>query len=180
MAPGARDVGVVLQSPGRNLLPYANALENWSSSSGPAVAGVPPGAERARELLGLVGRLDAGPSRCEPCPAASSKRLAVAAALCNEPRLPLADEPTSQLDEDNSARLAELVGAVNRELKYHGRGGDPRPHAGAAMERTSRSPPGSWVGPRPGGTGTGDRVHLSRDGPGRGAGPGGASSTGPA
>jgi putative ABC transport system ATP-binding protein len=74
------------------------------------------------------------------------QRLAVAAALCNEPRLLLADEPTSQLDEDNSARLAELVRAVNRELGATVVMVTHDPMVGAAMERTLTLAAGQLVG----------------------------------
>jgi ABC-type lipoprotein export system ATPase subunit len=112
----ARDVGVVLQSPGRNLLPYANALENLVFVQRAGGRGRAARRRRAREVLALVGLADAGLKPMRALSGGEQQRLAVAAALCNEPRLLLADEPSSQLDEDNSVRLAELVRAVNREL----------------------------------------------------------------
>jgi ABC-type lipoprotein export system ATPase subunit len=142
----ARDVGVVLQSPGRNLLPYANALENLVFVQRAGGRGRAARRRRARELLGLVGLADAGPKPMRALSGGEQQRLAVAAALCNEPRLLLADEPTSQLDEDNSARLAELVRAVNRELGTTVVVVTHDPMVGAAMERTLTLAAGQLVG----------------------------------
>jgi putative ABC transport system ATP-binding protein len=142
----ARDVGVVLQSPGRNLLPYANALENLvfvQRTGGRARAAR---RRRARELLALVGLADAGPKPMQALSGGEQQRLAVAAALCNQPRLLLADELTSQLDEDNSVRLVELVRAVNRELGTTVVVVTHDPMVGAAMERTLTLAAGQVVG----------------------------------
>jgi putative ABC transport system ATP-binding protein len=146
----ARDVGVVLQSPGRNLLPYANALENLvfvQRTGGRARAAR---RRRAREVLALVRLADAAPKPMRALSGGEQQRLAVAAALCNQPRLLLADEPTSQLDEDNSARLAELVRAVNRELGTTIVVVTHDPMVGAAMERTLLLTAGQVVGVGPG------------------------------
>jgi putative ABC transport system ATP-binding protein len=142
----ARDVGVVLQSPGRNLLPYANALENLLFVQRTGGRGRPARRRRAREVLALVGLADAAPKSMRALSGGEQQRLAVAAALCNEPRLLLADEPTSQLDEDNSARLAELVRAVNRELGTTVVVVTHDPMVGAAMERTLTLAAGQLVG----------------------------------
>jgi putative ABC transport system ATP-binding protein len=142
----ARDVGVVLQSPGRNLLPYANALENLLFVQRTGGRGRAARRRRAREMLALVGLADAAPKPMRALSGGEQQRLAVAAALCNEPRLLLADEPTSQLDEDNSARLAELVRAVNRELGTTVVVVTHDPMVGAAMERTLTLAAGQLVG----------------------------------
>jgi putative ABC transport system ATP-binding protein len=142
----ARDVGVVLQSPGRNLLPYANALENLLFVQRTGGRGRAARRRRAREVLALVGLADAAAKPMRALSGGEQQRLAVAAALCNEPRLLLADEPTSQLDEDNSARLAELVRAVNRELGTTVVIVTHDPMVGAAMERTLTLAAGQLVG----------------------------------
>jgi putative ABC transport system ATP-binding protein len=142
----ARDVGVVLQSPGRNLLPYANAFENLAFVQRASGRGRAARRRRARELLGLVGLADAGPKSMRALSGGEQQRLAVATALCNEPRLLLADEPTSQLDEDNSGRVAELLRAVNRQLGTTVVVVTHDPTVGAVMERTLTLAAGRVVG----------------------------------
>jgi putative ABC transport system ATP-binding protein len=142
----ARDVGVVLQSPGRNLLPYANALENLVFVQRTSGRGRAARRERAREVLALVGLADAGPRSMQALSGGEQQRLAVAVALCNEPRLLLADEPTSQLDEDNSLRVAELMRALNRQLGTTAVVVTHDPVVGAAMDRTLMLAAGQVVG----------------------------------
>jgi putative ABC transport system ATP-binding protein len=151
----ARDVSVVLQNPGRNLLPYANALENLVFVQRAGGRGRAARPRRAREVLALVGLADAGLKPMRALSGGEQQRLAVAAALCNEPRLLLADEPTSQLDEDNSVRLAELVRAVNRELGTTVVVVTHDPMMGEAMERTVTLAAGQVVTAL--GPGSGDR-----------------------
>ena len=62
--------------------------------------------------MGLGDHLDAYPSECS---AGEQRRAAIACALINDPVLLLADEPTSDLDEQTEIEIMdELV--VNREL----------------------------------------------------------------
>ena len=69
---------------------------------------------RARELLGEVGldeRLHHYPSQLS---GGERQRAALARALVNEPPLLLADEPTGNLDAENSARVEEILLSVVR------------------------------------------------------------------
>jgi ABC-type lipoprotein export system ATPase subunit len=70
---------------------------------------------RAATLLGqmgLGGHLDAYPSEVS---AGEQRRAVIARALINEPALILADEPTSDLDEQTEIEIMDELLAVNRE-----------------------------------------------------------------
>jgi ABC-type lipoprotein export system ATPase subunit len=63
--------------------------------------------------MGLGEHLDAYPSECS---AGEQRRAAIARALINDPVLLLADEPTSDLDEQTEIEIMDELLAVNREL----------------------------------------------------------------
>ena len=70
---------------------------------------------RAAALLGQMGlgdHLDAYPSEVS---AGEQRRAVIARALINEPALILADEPTSDLDEQTEIEIMDELLAVNRE-----------------------------------------------------------------
>jgi ABC-type lipoprotein export system ATPase subunit len=62
--------------------------------------------------MGLGGHLDAYPSEVS---AGEQRRAVIARALINEPALLLADEPTSDLDEQTELEIMDELMAVNRE-----------------------------------------------------------------
>jgi ABC-type lipoprotein export system ATPase subunit len=64
------------------------------------------------DQLGLAGYLDAYPSEIS---AGEQRRAVIARALVNAPALLLADEPTSDLDEQTELELMDQLRALNRD-----------------------------------------------------------------
>ena len=99
-----------------SLLPTLRALDNVAL---PALLRRRPDTtavrERAARLLNSVGlgrHLDAYPTEMS---AGEQRRTAVARALINAPRLLLADEPTSDLDEQSEREIMAQLLRANRE-----------------------------------------------------------------
>jgi ABC-type lipoprotein export system ATPase subunit len=111
----SRRIGFVFQL--HHLLEQCTVLENvlvptLAGASRGDAADAPDRARRLLERVGLSHRLDHRPGQLS---AGERQRAAVVRALINRPVLLLADEPTGSLDRDNSERLAELLGELNRE-----------------------------------------------------------------
>jgi putative ABC transport system ATP-binding protein len=70
--------------------------------------------ERTRELLGKVGLVGKERHRPSQLSAGEQQRVAIARALANGPRLVLMDEPTGNLDQDNSRAIMRLVTSIMR------------------------------------------------------------------
>jgi ABC-type lipoprotein export system ATPase subunit len=60
----------------------------------------------------LEGRLQQYPNQLS---AGERQRVAIARALANDPEILLADEPTGNLDSVNSARIMEMLTAIQRK-----------------------------------------------------------------
>lgn len=108
-----RFIGFVFQF--HYLLKEFTALENVMLPS--YMAGTPrkKAAEKAAKLISLVGlsgRTDHYPSQLS---GGEQQRVAIARALINDPELVLADEPTGNLDEKNSAMIIELLRSIVEE-----------------------------------------------------------------
>jgi putative ABC transport system ATP-binding protein len=108
-----RTMGFVFQFP--SLMPGLTLEQNIMLPLEFSHAEQPDAAERARELLELVGlghRADALPRELS---AGQQQRVVIARALVNRPELLLADEPSSDLDEETEAEIMEIFSRVHSE-----------------------------------------------------------------
>ncbi len=98
-------IGVVLQQ--FHLLPTLTALQNLLVAQ--SIAGLPVDRTAAHAMLRSLGvdeRVDAFPHQLS---VGQQQRVAIARALVNRPKLLLADEPTSSLDDEACSVVADLL-----------------------------------------------------------------------
>ena len=99
-----------------HLLPEFNTMENLMMPgliSGQRKADSVRLKERAKELLSMVGlgnRIDHKPSELS---GGEAQRVAIARALMNKPDVVLCDEPTGNLDRENSTAIFKLIKRLN-------------------------------------------------------------------
>jgi peptide/nickel transport system ATP-binding protein len=114
------DVAMIFQDPLSSLHPFykvgtqiVEAMQAHRDISETAAR------DRAAELLGMVGipdprqRLDAYPHELS---GGMRQRAMIAMALSNEPKLLIADEPTTALDVTVQAQILQLLARLQREL----------------------------------------------------------------
>ena len=107
-----RKVGVVFQD--FKLLPTKTVAENIAFAlevSDVASAEIAARVPRILELVGLTERANLYPDELS---GGERQRTAIARALVHSPRILIADEPTGNLDPDNSAEVIELLERINR------------------------------------------------------------------
>jgi putative ABC transport system ATP-binding protein len=130
------EIGVLVQNAGRNLLPYASALENLVFAQRGTGRRHRARRDRGTELLDAVGLGAAAGQAVHALSGGEQQRLSVAVSLVNAPSVVLADEPTSQLDPVNAdhvvglLRLARDRWGATVVLVTHD------PVVGSAMDRT--------------------------------------------
>ena len=109
-----RHLGFVFQF--HHLLPDFTALENVAFPAAAPNGGISTAIRtRAALLLDRVGLSDRVDFLATRLSGGQKQRVAIARALMNRPDLVLADEPTGNLDRENSARVMTLLREINQE-----------------------------------------------------------------
>jgi putative ABC transport system ATP-binding protein len=108
-----RTVGFVFQK--FNLLPNLTARDNIAVAR--FIAGMDrkpdPAFEEILRVLGIANRLDHKPNALS---GGEQQRVAIARAIVNRPAILLADEPTGNLDTENSQAVLEILRDLNERL----------------------------------------------------------------
>jgi lipoprotein-releasing system ATP-binding protein len=107
-------VGFVFQF--HHLLPEFSVIENVCMPA--LIRGESQTAQlvrRAREALETLALGDVADRNANEISGGQKQRVAIARALMNRPKLVLADEPTGNLDTENTALVYEMFRKVNRE-----------------------------------------------------------------
>jgi putative ABC transport system ATP-binding protein len=110
-----RHIGFIFQT--HNLLPVYTVYENVEFPL--LVLGV-AAAERRRavmETLEWVRLADRAGSRPAQLSGGQSQRVAIARAIVKRPAMVLADEPTANLDAENSRNVLDTMAALSRDLQ---------------------------------------------------------------
>ena len=106
-----RTIGFVFQQ--FHLIPYLDVLENVMAAALPF--GKTDARGRAEELIARFGLTDRAGHLPEELSTGERQRTAMARALLNSPKLLLADEPTGNLDSDNSDAVLGYLAEFARD-----------------------------------------------------------------
>ncbi|TDO47612.1 ABC-type lipoprotein export system ATPase subunit [Kribbella sp. VKM Ac-2571] len=107
----ARDVGIVLQGAGRNLIPYLSPVDNvrYAQRAASRDRSLPA----PEEVLDLVGLTDHSRTPLPSLTPGQIQLCAVAVGIATFPGLLLADEPTSQLDHRARDEVLAAISTIN-------------------------------------------------------------------
>ena len=100
-----RNIGIILQQ--FHLLPTLSAMQNLLVAQ--SIAGLRVDRAAARSMLDALGVGDRGDAFPHQLSVGEQQRVAIARALVNRPRVLLADEPTSNLDDDTANVVVDLL-----------------------------------------------------------------------
>jgi len=128
-----RKVGFVFQK--YNLLPTLTALDNINIARYLAknTDGLPPNFDNILEMLAIKHRLHHKPRALS---GGEQQRVAIARALVNSPAILLADEPTGNLDTENSDAVLNLLRNLNQTTRQTILMITHNPEAAAYADRT--------------------------------------------
>ena len=111
----SRHIGFIFQT--HNLLPVYTVYENVEF---PLLVLGTPAAERHRKVMDAlqwVRLADRANSRPSQLSGGQSQRVAIARAIVKRPAIVLADEPTANLDAENSRHVLDTMAALSRDLQ---------------------------------------------------------------
>jgi phosphonate transport system ATP-binding protein len=72
--------------------------------------------EKIQELMSIVNIQKHALKRCDELSGGQRQRVAIARALASDPKIILADEPISALDQKSAKKVMDILERVNREL----------------------------------------------------------------
>ena len=109
-----RRIGFIFQS--YNLIPVLSAVENVELPLLIAGKGKTEARQKAMEALELVGLRGFEEHLPSELSGGQQQRVAIARSLVNEPAIVFADEPTGNLDTENSRQIMLLLSGLNKKL----------------------------------------------------------------
>jgi lipoprotein-releasing system ATP-binding protein len=110
-----KNVGLVFQF--HHLLPEFSALENVAIPQMIKGESLHASTKHAEELLNAVGLSERVTHKPAELSGGEQQRVAVARAMANDPEIIFADEPTGNLDSENSEAIHQLI--VNLRDQFH-------------------------------------------------------------
>lgn len=108
-----KNIGVVFQKP--HFIEAFSVLENLEMASWLATG--KKHSKRAKDLLSKLGVADQGTKLPSQLSVGQQQRVSIARALMNQPKVLLADEPTSSLDDANAEIVIKLLEDLSKEYK---------------------------------------------------------------
>ncbi len=108
-----KNIGVVFQK--SHFIASLSVLENLEMASWLATG--KKHTKRAKELLNKLDILEQSQKQPSQLSVGQQQRVSIARALINEPKVLLADEPTSSLDDKNADNVIEILETLSKEYK---------------------------------------------------------------